>query len=108
MSVVLGDWTKDLSDITLECLLLNISEDSNNWFINININWLSVAKYQMAKKENKSTKKEWFENKQYNTKRISKSNSPQKMAVNEELYIIQRELEEEEIIYQNHIKHASI
>ena len=27
------------------------------------------------------------------------------MTVNEEWYIIQRELEEEEIIYQNHIKH---
>ena len=39
----------DLSDISLECLLLNISKDSNNWFINININWLSVIKYQMAK-----------------------------------------------------------
>ena len=61
--------------------------------------------------KNKSTKKEWFENKQYNTKtnkRISKSNSQQKMTVNEELNIIQRELEEEEIIYQNHIKHVPI
>ena len=28
------------------------------------------------------------------------------MTVNEELYIIPRELEEEEIIYQNHIKHG--
>ena len=42
--------SSDLSDISLECLLLNISKDSNNWSINININWLSVMKYQMANK----------------------------------------------------------
>ena len=57
---------------------LIISKDSNNWFINININWLSVIKYQMAKNM-KLTKKEWFKDKKYNTKtnkRISKSNSP--------------------------------
>ena len=52
------------------------------------------------------------QNKQYNTKtnkRISKSNSPhKKMTVKEEFYIIPRELEEEEIIYQNHIKHGSL
>ena len=40
--------------------------------------------------------------------RISKSNSPKrKMILNEEWYIIPRELEAEEIIYQNHIKHGS-
>ena len=64
-----------------------------------------------GKKEKKLTKKEWFENKQYNiktNKRISKSNSPQrKLTVKEECYIILRELEAEEIIYQNHIKHGS-
>ena len=58
----------------------------------------------------KLTKKEWFENKQYNTKtnkRILKSKSKQrKMTVNDEWYIIPRELEEEEIIYQSHIKHC--
>ena len=58
----------------------------------------------------KLTKKEWFKNKKYNTKRnkrISKSNSPQrKMTLNEEWYIILRELEAEEIIYQNQIKHV--
>ena len=35
----------------------------------------------MVKKEKKSALKEWYENKQYNTKtnkRISKSNSPQR------------------------------
>ena len=56
-------------------------------------------------------KKESSENKQYNTKtnkRKSKSNLPQrKMTLNEEWYIIPQELEEEEIIYQNHIKHDS-
>ena len=61
-----------------------------------------------GKKENKSTKKEWPNNKQYNTKKnkwISKSNSPhRKMSLNEEWYIIQWELEVEKIIYQNHIK----
>ena len=54
---------------------LNISKDSNNWFIK-NINWLSVNKNQMANK-NEIHKKEWFKNKKYNTKtnkRISKSN----------------------------------
>ena len=54
---------------------LNISKDSNNWFIK-NINWLSVNKNQMGKK-NEIHKKEWFKNKKYNTKtnkRISKSN----------------------------------
>ena len=59
----------------------------------------------------KLTKKEWLENEHDNTKtdkRISKSNLPQrKMILNEEWYIIPRELEEEEIIYQNHIKHGS-
>ena len=74
-----------------------------------NINWLSVNKNQMAKNM-KLTKKEWF--KKYNTKtnkRISKSNSPQrKMSLNEEWYIILRELVEEEIINQNHIKHDPI
>ena len=54
----------DLSDISLECLLLNIIKDSNNWFINININWISEIKYQIAK-EKKSAKKEWFENNLY-------------------------------------------
>ena len=58
----------------------------------------------------KLTKKEWFKNKKYNTKtnkRISKSNLPQrKMSLNEEWYIIQRKLEAEEIIHQNHIKHG--
>ena len=48
----------------------------------------------------KLTKKEWFKNKKYKTKtnkRISKSNSPyRKMTVDEELFIIPRELEEEE------------
>ena len=62
-------------------------------------------------KKRKEIKKEWFENKQYNTKtnkRISKNNSPhRKMTVKEECYIIQRELYAEEIIYQNHIKHDS-
>ena len=74
-----------------------------------NINWLSVNKNQMAKNM-KLTKKEWFKNKKYNTKankRISKSNSSQrKMTVNKEWYIITRELEAEEIIYQNHTKHG--
>ena len=60
----------------------------------------------------KLTEKEWFKNKNYNTKtnkRISKSNSSQrKMTVNEEWYIILRELEAEEIIYQNHINHDPI
>ena len=60
-------------------------------------------------KNMKLTKKEWFKNKKYNTKtnkRISKSNSSQrKMSLNEEWYIIPRELEAEEIIHQNHIKH---
>ena len=60
----------------------------------------------------KISKMKWSENKQYNTKtnkRISKSNSPQrKMSLNEEWYIILRELEAEEIIYQNHIKHCPI
>ena len=64
-----------------------------------------------GKKEKKSTKKEWPDNKQYNTKknkRISKSNSPhRKMSLNEEWYIIQWELEVEKIIYQNHIKFGS-
>ena len=63
-----------------------------------NINWLSVNKNQMAKNM-KLTKKEWFKNKKYNTKtnkRISKSNSPyRKITVNEEWYIIPRELEGE-------------
>ena len=63
----------------------------------------------MTKK--KSSKKEWFENNQYNiktNKRISKSNSSQrKMTVNEEWFIIPRKLEDEEIIYQNHIKNDS-
>ena len=49
----------------------------------------------MAKKY-EINKKEWFENNKYNTrmnKRISKSNSPQrKMTVNEEWYIVPREL----------------
>ena len=54
----------DLSNISLECLLLNIIKDSNNWFINININWISEIKYQIAK-EKKSSKKEWFENNLY-------------------------------------------
>ena len=74
-----------------------------------NINWLSVNKDQMAKNM-KFTKKEWFKNKKYNTKtnkRISKSNSSQrKMSLNEEWYIIPRELEAEEIINRNHIKHG--
>ena len=64
------------------------------------------------KKEKKYTVKEWFESKQYNNKtnkRISKSNSPQrKMSLNEEWYIIPRELEVEVIIHQNHIKHGPI
>ena len=76
-----------------------------------NINWLLVNKNQMAKNM-KLTKKEWFKNKKYNTKtnkRISKSNSSQrKMTVNEEWYIIPQELEVEEIIHQNHIKHGPI
>ena len=63
-------------------------------------------------KNMKLTKKGGFENKQYDTKtnkRISKSNSPQReITVNEEWYIIPRELEAEEIIYQNHIKHGPI
>ena len=74
-----------------------------------NINWLSVNENQMAKNM-KLTKKEWSKNKKCNikkNKRISKSNSPQrKMTVNKELYIITRELEAVEIIYQNHIKHG--
>ena len=69
----------------------------------------SSNKIPNVKKRKEINKKEWFENKQYNTKtnkRISKSNSPQrKMTVNEELYIILWELEAEEIIYQYHIKH---
>ena len=52
-----------------------------------------------------------FKNKKYNTKtnkKISKSNSPQReTTVSEEWFIIPRELEEEEIIYQIHIKHDS-
>ena len=80
-------------------LTLNINKDSNNWFINININRLSAIKYYMEK----ISKMEWSENKQYNTKnnkRICKSNSSQrKMSLNEEWYIIPRELETEEIIY---------
>ena len=76
-----------------------------------NINWLSVNKKPMAKNM-KLTKKEWFKNKKYNTKtnkRISISNSSQKkMTANEEWYIIPRELEAEEIIYQNHIMHGPI
>ena len=63
-------------------------------------------------KKFETNKKEWFENKQYNTKtnkRISKSNLPhRKMTVNEEWYIIPLELEAGEIIYQNHIKHDPI
>ena len=74
-----------------------------------NINWLSLNKNQMAKNM-KLTIKEWFKNKKFNTKtnkRISKSNSPQrKMSLNEEWYIIPRELETEEIIHQNHIKYG--
>ena len=74
-----------------------------------NINWLSINKNQMAKNM-KLTEKEWFKNKKYNTKtnkRISKSNSPQrKMSLNEEWYIIPRELDAEEIIHKNHIKHG--
>ena len=72
-----------------------------------NINWLSINKNQMAKNM-KLTKKEWLKKTKTN-KRISKSNSPQrKMSLNEEWYIIPRELEAEEIIYQNHIKHGPI
>ena len=76
-----------------------------------NINWLSVNKKPNGKKY--EINKKWgFKNKQYSTKtnkRISKSNSPQrKMTVNEEWYIIPRELEAEEIIYQNHIKQDPI
>ena len=63
-------------------------------------------------KNMKLAKKEWLKNKKYNTKtnkRISKSKSPQrKMSLNEERYIIPRELEDEEIIHQNHIKHGPI
>ena len=32
-------------------ITLNINKDSNNWFINININWLSAIKYHIVKKE---------------------------------------------------------
>ena len=39
----------DLPDISFECLLLNIRKDSNNWFININDNWLSAKKYKDEK-----------------------------------------------------------
>ena len=39
----------DLPDISFECLLLNIRKDSNNWFININDNWLSAKKYKVEK-----------------------------------------------------------
>ena len=39
----------DLPDISFECLLLNIRKDSNNWFININGNWLSAKKYKVEK-----------------------------------------------------------
>ena len=74
-----------------------------------NINWLSINKNQMAKNM-KLTK--WSGLKKNNTKtnkRKSKSSSPQrKMSLNEEWYIIPRELEAEEIIYQNHIKHGPI
>ena len=31
--------SEDLSDISLECLLLNIGKDSNNWFIKILIDF---------------------------------------------------------------------
>ena len=65
----------------------------------------------MAKKY-EINKKGGFENKQYNTKtnkRIFKSSSPQrKMILNEEWHIIPRELEAEEIIYQNYIKYGPI
>ena len=61
-----------------------------------NINWLSVNKNQIAKKYEINKKGVV---KKYNTKtnkRISKSNSPQReMTVNEEWFIIPRELEEE-------------
>ena len=90
-------------------LTLNINKDSNNWFMNINIDRLSAIKYHMVKK---ISKMEWSKNKQYNTKnnkRICKSNSPQrKISLNEEWYLIPLELEIEKIIYQNHIKHGSI
>ena len=39
-----------LSDISLEWLLLNTNKNSNNCFVNIDINWLSVIKYQMVKR----------------------------------------------------------
>ena len=67
-------------------------------------------KIPYEKIEKKSIKKKWSENKQFNSKKIiSKSNSSQrkKMSLNEEWYIILRELEAEEIIYQNYIKHGS-
>ena len=66
----------------------------------------------MATTKKKKIKRRVVQNKQYDTKtnkRISKSNSPRrKMTVKEECYIIPRELEGEEIIYQNHIKHGSL
>ena len=74
-----------------------------------NINWLSVNKKPNSKKYEFNKKGVV---KKYNTKMnkgISESNSPQrKMTVNEEWYIIPQELEAEEIIYQNHIKHGHI
>ena len=98
-------------DISLECLHLNINKDSNNWFINININWLSVIKYQMAKNM-KLTKKSGLKINIIILKRIKEypkvTHHWEKMTVNEEWYIILRKLEVEEIIYQNHIKHSLI
>ena len=57
----------ELSDILLECLLLNISKDSNNWLIDINIHSFSATKYKMATTK-EINKKGVVWNKQYNSK----------------------------------------
>ena len=73
--------------------------------------WLFYLKTIIIISKRKSTEKERSKNKLDNTKtnkRICKSNSTQsKTILNEEWYIIARELKIEERIYQNHIKHDS-
>ena len=68
-------------------------------------NWFSVIKYQIVKNKKRNQQKmSGLKINNIMLKRISKSNSPRrKMSLNEEWYIISRELEAEEIIYQNHI-----